>query len=105
MSEQKLTIKIGEIDGVHINQVYVPDATHRQIFDDFTSESTSSYNQDRHIWDLFEKGGTVLPLSFKGGRVADNWYDIGEYFSERFRYFDLHVIKNYLIIKWACKIG
>ena len=42
LSEQKLTVQIGKVYGVHVHQMDVSDTAHCQVFDDFTAQSSSS---------------------------------------------------------------
>jgi hypothetical protein len=44
--EQKLTVEVAEIDGVHVNHINVFEARKREILEDFTSKTTSSNDED-----------------------------------------------------------
>ena len=47
--EEELPVQIGDVDGVHVNHIYVSKATQCQILQKLTAQASSSDAQDSYI--------------------------------------------------------
>lgn len=46
LPEQELTVKVGDVDGVHIDDVNVFEAGQGQVLEDFTAQTTGTNDQN-----------------------------------------------------------
>lgn len=44
-SEEELSVKVSQIDGIHINEMNIPNATEGQVLDNLTAKPTGPNNQ------------------------------------------------------------
>lgn len=66
--EQKLSVEIGKVNCVHVDQVNLPNPTQGQVFDYLASESSSAHNKYLKVVGEVVHDG-VVPSLFEGGLV------------------------------------